>query len=159
MVGCACMYFIADSSTTVGNAITVLNKSVVTLPNDFGIGNTEKNSVELIGKNSDEKIYVEDFGKKDISLKLFKDNLSELSHKSSFKILKNTTENINNITTYKIYLQDYATENITNVTIAYIYTSNHTFMVKISGSNQNQIEKDLNFIVSTIEPDFKQARD
>ena len=159
IVGLACMYAIVDSSNTVGNAITVLNKSVVTLPDDFGIGNTEKNSVELIGKNDDEKVYIEDFGKKDIALELFKDNLSALSHKSEFKILKNTTESINNITVYKIYLQDCTTENITNVTMAYIYSNNHTFMIKITGSNQSNMEKNLNFLVSTIQPDYKQSQD
>lgn len=159
IVGCSCMYFIVESSSTVGSAITVLNKSVVTLPDDFGIGNTEKNSVELIGKHSDEKIYIEDFGKKDIALELFNENKSALAHDSNFKIIKNQTEEINNITTYKFYLEDYTNENVTNTTLAYIYSSNHTFMIKITGSNQTQIENDLNFLVSTIKPDFKQAQD
>lgn len=159
IVGCACMYFIADSSTTVGNAITVVNKSVVTLPNDFGIGNSEKNSVELIGKHSDEKIYIEDFGRKDVALESFKENLSEFSHNSQYKVIKNTTENISNITTYKIYLEDYTKENATNTTITYIYSYNHTFMIKIDGSNQNQKEDDLNFVIRTIEHDYKQGKD
>lgn len=159
IVGCTCMYFVVDSSTTVGNAITVVNKSVVTLPNDFGIGDSEKNSVELIGKNSDERVHVEDLGKKDVALKAFKGNLSEFSHDPNFKVLKNTTENISNITTYKIYLQDYTTENVTNTTLAYMYSYNHTFLIKITGSNQNQIEKDLDFIVTTIQPDYKQSQD
>lgn len=159
IAGCTCMYFIVDSSTTVGNAITVVNKSVVTLPNDFGIGNSEKNSVELIGKHSDEKIYVEDLGKKDVALESFQNNLSEFTHDSNYKVIKNTTENIGNITTYKIYLEDYTKENATNTTIAYIYSYNHTFMIKIDGSNQNQTEKDLNFVVRTIQPDYKQSQD
>ena len=159
IVGCTCMYFIVDSSTTVGNAITVVNKSVVTIPNDFGIGNSEKNSVELIGKNSDEKIYIEDFGKKDVALESFKENLSEFSHNPKYKIMKNTTENISNITTYKIYLEDYTKENATNTTIAYIYSYNHTVMIKIDGSNQDQKEEDLNFIIRTIKHDYKQGKD
>lgn len=153
------MYFVVDSSTTVGNAITVVNKSVVTLPNDFGIGDSEKNSVELIGKHSDEKIYIEDFGKKDVALESFKENLSAFSHNSNFNLIKNTTDNINNITVYKIYLTDYTIENVTNTTLAYIYTCNHTFMIKIDGSDQNQIEDDLNFLVRTIQPDYKQSQD
>lgn len=159
IVGCSCMYLIVDSSTTVGDAIYVVNKTVITLPNDFGIGNDAKNSVELIGKHNDEKIYIEDLGKKDVALDSFKQNLSAFSHQSKIKLIKNTTEEINNITTYKIYLQDYTTENITNATIAYIYSCNHTFMIKLTGSNQAQIEEDLNFIVTTIQPDFKQSQD
>ena len=153
------MYLVVDSSSTVGSAITVLNKSVVTLPSDFGIGNTEKNSVELVGKHSDEKIYIEDFGKKNIASDLFKENASALAHDSNFKIIKNQTKEINNITTYKIYFEDYTNGNVTNTTLAYIYSSNHTFMIKIVGSNQTQIEKDLEFLVSTIKPDYKQSQD
>ena len=158
IVGCVCIYFIVDSSTTVGDAITVVNKSVITLPQDFTIGDDDKNSVELIDKNTHESIYIKDLGKGDKSFDCFKDELNSLNKNDEVNILSNSTVKIGDINTYKIDLQNLTSSE--NSTIAYIYTSNHTFTLKFYGySNQNDLNNDLDFIVSTISPDFKQAQD
>lgn len=158
IVGCVCMYFIVDSSTTVGDAITVVNKSVITLPQDFTIGDDDKNSVELIDESTHESIYIKDLGKGDKAFDCFKDELDSLNKNGDVNLLSNSTMNISDINTYKIDLQNLT--NSENSTIAYVYTSNHTFTLKFEGySNQNDLNNDLNFIVSTISPDFKQAQD
>ena len=67
IVGGYCTYNIVDSSTTVGDAITVVNKSVITIPKDFSIADTDKNSVDLIDNKDNKKIHIEDIGKGDIN--------------------------------------------------------------------------------------------
>ena len=52
IIGCCCMYFIVDSSTTVGNAMTVVNKTVVTLPNHFSIEESGRDYAKIVNKNT-----------------------------------------------------------------------------------------------------------
>lgn len=160
IVGCSCMYLVVDSSSTVGTAITVVNKTVVKLPHDFSIGEGEKDTAELINKNSNEKIYITDLGKKDIALESFKNALDTLKDNSKIKITDNSTSKINNISTYKISVQNYTDDNAKNSTFAYIYSCNHTFLIKMEDySNIDKLNDDLDFIVGTMTPDFKQSQD
>ncbi len=153
IVGCACLYYIVDSSNTVGDAITVVNKSVITLPSDFTIDSDSKSSVTLINENSDETIVIKDLGKSDSAFDCFKEDLNSLDN-----ILNNSTLNINNITAYEIDFQNLTTKS--NTTLVYVYSSNHTFNIQFDGyEDQNELNQDLNFIVSTISPDFKQNQD
>ena len=153
IVGCTCLYYIVDSSTTVGDAITVVNKSVITLPSDFTIDSDTKSSATLINKNTNENIVIKDLGKSDSAFDCFKDDLNSLDN-----IINNSTLNINNITAYEIDFQNLTTKS--NTTLVYVYSSNHTFNIKFDGyENQNELNQDLNFIVSTISPDFKQNQD
>ena len=61
------MYYIVDTSTTVGTSITVVNKTVVTVPNDFSIEDSGSNTAKIINEETHEKIYFKDLGKKDIA--------------------------------------------------------------------------------------------
>lgn len=159
IVGGYCTYNIVDSSTTVGDAITVVNKSVITIPKDFSIADTDKNSVDLIDNKDNKKIHIEDIGKGDIALETFNREISLLSGSPNIHLLKNSTLNAGNMTIYKSDLENY-TNDLTNVSLAYIYSSGHTFAIKFEGySNENELNKDLKFMVNTISPDYKQAQD
>lgn len=158
IVGCSCLYCIIDSSTTVGNAITVVNKSVVTLPDDFTIGDDGKSSATLINENTDEKIYIEDLGKIDISKDCFENKLESLLYSYDTHIINHETLNINNITAHRIDIQNYTDYN--NTTIVYTFTANHTFYITFDDyKDVNELNQDLNFIISAITPDFKQNQD
>ena len=154
------MYFIVDSSTTVGTAITDVNKSVVTIPDGFNVGSDEKNSVTLVGKTHGEKIHIRDYGKNDTAQKRFEDKLYELNSDSSMNVLSNSTLNISNFTVYQINFEDYSSENATNTSSNYVFTCNHTFLIKMSGyDDSNKLSKDLTFIIDTLKPDYKQSQD
>jgi len=154
------MYFIVDSSTTVGTAITDVNKSVVTLPDGFYIGTSEKNSVTLNGKEHNEKIHIRDYGKPDTVKEHFEDKLYELSHDSEMNVLNNNTLNISNFKVYQINYEDYSSGNITNTSSNYVFTCNHTFLIKMSNyDNDEKLTKDLTFILDTLKPDYKQSQD
>lgn len=158
LAGAVCAYHVVDSSTSVGNAITVLNKSVITLPDDFTIGESEKNSAELLNTHNNEKILITDFGKNDDSQRMFNENLTRFNDAINIIVNKNSTMNINDVTTYRIDLFNSTTGE--DVTLAYIYSSGHTFTIRMTGyDNETKLDNDLNFIVSTITPDFKQSQD
>ncbi|WP_405270115.1 hypothetical protein [Methanobrevibacter sp.] len=159
VVGGYWTFTVAESSTTVGDAITVVNKSVITLPDDFTIADSDKDSVDLIDKKDNRKIHIEDIGKGDLAYETFNREINSLSETSNIHLLKNSTLNAGNITIYKSDLENY-TNDLKNVSIAYIYSSGHTFAIKFEGyPNENDLNKDLKFMVTTIAPDFKQAQD
>lgn len=159
IVGGYWTYTIVDSSTTVGDAITVVNKTVITVPNDFSIADSDKNSVDLLDEKTNEKIHIEDIGKGDTAFETFNHEIYSLSESSDIHIIQNSTFNMGNITVYKSDLQNF-TNDMSNVSLIYIYSSGHTFSIKFEGySDENALNDDLKFIVSTISPDFKQSQD
>ncbi len=159
IVGCFLMHNIVDSSTTVGNAITVVNKTVVTLPDGFSIGESEKNSVELLDEKTGEKIYITDLGKTDSAQNEYNEALQSLAYNSDIYIINNSTSMINNTNTYLITFENH-TVNTNTVCLGYIYSCNHTFSLEFQNySDNNRLNDNLNFIVSTISPDFKQSQD
>ncbi len=158
IVGCSCMYLIVDSSTTVGSAITVVNKTVVTLPHDFTIGADDKHSVKLINKHNNNEIYLEDMGKINIAQDCFNNELKKLKSTPDVEIISNITFKIDNIPTYKIDYKNLTTNK--NMTFAYVCVGNHTFTIKMSNyDNSQQINENLKYIVSNMHPDFKQSQD
>lgn len=159
IVGGYWTYTVVDSSTTVGDAITVVNKTVITLPNDFSILDSDKNSVDLIDEKNNEKIHIEDMGKGDTALETFNNEIYSLSESSDIHIIKNSTFNVGNTTVHKSDLQNF-TNDMSNVSLICLYSSGHTFSIKFEGySDENALNEDLNFIVTTISPDFKQSQD
>lgn len=159
IVGGYWTYTVADTSTTVGDAITVVNKSVITIPDDFSIVDSDKNSVDLIDEKNNKKIHIEDIGKGDIAFETFNHEINSLSESPDVHLIKNSTLNVGNMSIYKSDLQN-LTNDLTNVSLAYIYSSGHTFSIKFEGySDESELNKDLKFMVTTISPDFKQAQD
>ena len=160
IIGCCCMYFIVDSSTTVGTAITVVNKTVVTLPNHFSIEYSGNNYAKIANKNTNEKVSFKDLGKKDIALDSFNKKLNELKKDPNINVIGNSTIDINNTQVYKMECQNLTTENTTNISIGYVYTCYHTFLIQFKNYNDNtNLNKDLEFLISNMKPDFKQSQD
>ena len=160
IAGCTCMYYIVDTSTTVGTSITVINKTVVTLPDDFSIEDTGSNTAKIINKENHEKINFKDLGKKDVALDNFNKKLKELNRDSNIQINNNSTVKINNISVYKIDCVNYTTENATNISFCYAYTCYHTFSIQLKDYNDNvKLDKDLDYMISNMKPDFKQSQD
>lgn len=158
IVGCACMYHIVVSSNNVGNAITVVNKTVITIPDEFTIDDDDKSSTTLINEKTKETIFIKDLGKPDTSLDCFNKGLSRFSDNYDIHILNNETLNINDIPVYRLDIQN-STDG-KDSTIVYMYSYNHTFNLKFNGySSEDKLNQDLNFIINTISPDFKQKQD
>ena len=160
IVGCCCLFYVVETSSTVGDAITVVNKTVVTLPNDFSIESKETDYGTIINENTNEKIYIKDLGKEDSSMNAFKTALQDLSKKSDIKVIKNSTLNIDNITAYKIDYKNITKETNQNISNAYIFTCNHTFLIKLQNyDDDTELNENLEYVVAHMTPDFKQSQD
>lgn len=155
-----CGYFIASSSDNVGNAIADLNKSTVTLPHGFSVGETTPDSIELIKRNHPEKIFIQDLGKGDKALDEFKYELKSLSKNDNSEVISNSTNSTENFKSYTILYKYYKDDEVTNESISTVYTANHTFLVKLSGFNSNDEMNDyMNFVIKTIKPDYKKSQE
>lgn len=159
IIGTCCMYLIVDSSNTVGSAIADINKTTITMPDGFSKGADDEGSLELINKKNEKNIYLKDLGKNDSSKVAFDKKLKSLKSENDVTIIENKTSAINNITTYTIYYLNSTDNNTYNRSMSFFYSSGHTFYMKQAGyDNINDLNNDLKFIVSTMQPDYKKAQ-
>ena len=143
IVGCCCLFYVIETSSTVGNAITVVNKTVVSLPDEFSIENRENRYSTLLNKNTNEKITIEDLSKN-----------PDINH------ITNSTLNIDNITAYKIDYQNITKENNSDLCNVYVFTCNHTFLIKLENyNNSTKLNENLDYVITHMTPDFKQSQD
>lgn len=150
IIGVSCMVYVVSTSNTVGSAISDVNKSTITLPDGFSKGDSTSGSIFLVNKQSDEKIYMEDLGKSDISKEKFTKKSNSIS---------STDINITNLTDTTVYTIYYLDEPGFNNSISYFYSCQHTFYMKMTGyDNIKDMNEDINFIVTTIQPDYKQTQ-
>lgn len=159
IIACGCGYYIIKSSSTVGNAIADVNTHSVTLPYGFSVGHSESNSIALIDKNTNEKIYIKDVGKGDSAASSFNSNLKKLSKEK--EVINNTTKTTdNNVVIYIAHYVDLNNESLKNQSIAYYYTYGHTFQLKLSGFNDiSNLDDKITFIADTTHPDYKKPQD
>ena len=156
IIGIGCMFFIASNSNNVGSAITTFSKTIVTLPNGFSVGETNEQVAELYNKRTPERINISDLGKNDSSLKAFEDDLNSLSKDSNVNEITNSTRTVNNI---KVYTITYKANDETKYS-SFVYTSNHTYCINMTGfDDADKVNNDLDFIIKTIQPDYKQGKD
>lgn len=154
IIGVSCMYLVVENSNTVGSAISDVNKSTITIPHGFSKVDSDSNSISLANKKGDEKIFLKDLGKRDCANKSFNKKLNSLP--DDVVHIKNTTNVTNNITEYIIYYQD---ESNFNNSMSYFYTCNHTFYMNMKGfETVDDLDNEMNFIVTTLKPDYKQTQ-
>ena len=90
----------------------------------------------------------------------FKTALQDLSKKSDIKVIKNSTLNIDNITAYKIDYKNITKETNQNISNAYVFTCNHTFLIKLQNyDDDTELNENLEYVVAHMTPDFKQSQD
>lgn len=162
IIASGCVYLIAQFSPSVGNAITDVNKTSITVPNDFSVKSPDAASTNLINKNTHENIYVKDISNKDCSQERFENSLKKISKSNDKQVLDNTTNTTESgITIYTIHytkLDDNGNAN--NLSIAYFYNAGHTFYLKLSGfDNIDRTNEQIEFIADTMHPDYKKSQD
>ena len=160
IIAVCCGYLITSSSNTVGNAIVDVNKSTVTIPHHFSVGNEEKNSVELNERSGTAKILIKDLGKVNNFKELFDKEIKSLSNNEEIEILDNTTNSTENFEYYRVYYQDHSDSDVYNKSTTYLYKFNHTYLVKCEGYNNiGFMDSSLDIIVNTIKLDFKKSQE
>ena len=63
IIGFAALFYIAESSTTVGSAVIGINTFTTSIPDDYNIENSQNDYATLIKRQTHEKIYIKDEGK------------------------------------------------------------------------------------------------
>lgn len=156
IVGLSCMYVIVDNSNTIGNAITTFSKTSVTLPYGFSVGETNTESAELYNKQNDERINIYDLGKGNHMKDSFKNITETYKNNPRYYNISNETKNVNDVEVHQLNMETNNT--ISSSSVFYHY--NHTYLVEMSGFKDiNKVNENLKFIITTLQPDYKQAQD
>ena len=128
-----CGYFVVSYSDTVGNAIVDVNKSTTALPPGFSVGDSDKDSVILYMKDNVKKIYIKDLGKGDLGLNKKNQMIKSLSKDGDIEIIDNVTNSTGENKLYTIYYQNYSNTKLMNQSYSYLYSQNHTYLIKCDG--------------------------
>ena len=157
IIGLVCLFFIVDSSSTLGKANVNIGKYTVTIPNSMNIENSDKNHLSLIDRANDEKISIETYDG-NYTDESYDEALDLLEEDSRVMEIENTTIKINNNTLPTLC---YKTEDSDNYNqIFFLYQYNSTFIIKCSNFHDNStLNKDVEFIAKTIKIDYKQKQD
>ena len=149
IAGIACMYFIVDSSPTVGKAVTVVDEMTITLPSGFNILKETDKSVHLLDhQNNTANITIKGLG--DNSSKLFKAKLKSLKDSGEAEIQDKTE----NGTTTIIYYKNLTTDK--EYSITYFVKDNRTIELKMD--KYDNWKDDWTFIYDTLVHNFKQNK-
>ena len=156
IIGISALYFIVSSSNTVGSAIVDVNKFLITLPDDFNIQDTDREYSILINRNTNAKIIIKDLGKGN-SINERLQNDSSIYHDRNYMEIKNKSFTHDDVKIKEIYGID--EENNINST-AYFMKFNHTFNIKTNNFHDIEtIDSNVEFIIDTLQIDYKQSQD
>lgn len=157
IIGIGCLYFIVDSSTTLGRATVNVNAHEITVPPQYNVAGDGKAYVDLINRETYEHIIVKDVGKGDLiesEMNKRADSLAEDGNISSIEK--------KNITVACEILPAIHYEKIDDECINYIVfvkEDGHTFSIECKDfGDEKAMVKDISFIRDTLTRDFKQKQ-
>ncbi len=156
IIGVACLYFIVDSSTTVGKANIYLNTFTITVPSEYNIEDSGETQLQIVNKKTKERIIIKDLTKKkDIHTEM-QDRLDALNANENITLIKNTTI-VNKNQTYPSIYYEKVTGTINRMTFFNNYK--HGFSIECSNFHDNRtIEEHTLFIIDNLRPDYKQKQ-
>ncbi|MEE0943602.1 MULTISPECIES: hypothetical protein [unclassified Methanobrevibacter] len=156
VIGLGSMYMIIDNSMTVGSAITTFSKTTITIPDGFSVEDTGNNVLELYNKNNNEKIQIYDLGKGNTVKKMHSNYTATLLEEQDFKNTTNKTFEMDDVNITQTILTG---ENDT-IVVSSFYQYKHTYIIFMSGYDDlNTTTQDLDCILYTLRPDYKQSQD
>ena len=157
LIGLGSLYLIVESSNTVGSAIMGVSKYTVTLPDGFSNAKAGDETPTMVNGATKETIVFKDLGKEKKMPKIIKSEYDNLTNNDEIEILKNTTNNTQNNVHTIIY------KNLTNdenYSMIFFTKFNHGFSLKIwNYISENELIDHVNFIINTMQPDYKQKQD
>lgn len=152
IVGLGCMYYIFETSTSIGSAVTIVDDVSVTLPNGFKIVASGDVDATLLNEATNTTIYMKCLDHKNTSKQAFDKELKTIEKKGEYEITK-TTEND---TVSTIYLND----GVKDFSMSYFEEYDRTFLLRTDNfSDEQQQQADMMYIIDTLQPDYKQSRE
>ena len=150
IAGLACMYYIVDNSSTVGNAITVVGDVSIGVPPGFSIADASATEAKLLNKDTHETILLKIIDKN--PQKEFENAVKSFQNNNNAEL-----KNLSNKTVQHIEFKD--TDSGKTTSFVFFEKVNHSFMLKMDNFNNSaQKEKDMMHIINTITHDFKQNK-
>ena len=157
IIGLSSMYLIVDESMTVGSAITTFSKTTITIPEGFSVEDTSSNIVTLYNKKNNEKIEICDFGKGNTVKEMQTNITAEILQEEGLNNVTNRTFNLDDTEINQTILKNGSNS---KVVISYFYKYNHTYSIIMTGYKKlNTTTQDLDCILYTLRPDYKQSQD
>lgn len=158
IVGIATLAFIVDTSTTVGSAIVSISTYTDTVPDGYNIEDSEKDHAVFINRKTNEKIYVGELGKGNLTDKKFDEKVIELSNNENVTNINFTGEVYNNITLKTICYEKLPDNTINKA--SFFMKFNHTFIVNsYNYHDENKIDEGAHFVIDTLQKDYKKSQD
>lgn len=149
IIGLSAMYYIVTTSNTVGNAVTVIDDVTITLPPGYKILGTHTEDTTLLNEGNNNTIYLKCVGNGDICKDTIKKEVKYIKKSADMEVVKTTDNSV-------------VSQNVTsgeNVTVMCFEKWDRTIFMKLSKfNNQQELEKDSQFIIDNIKPDYKQNR-
>lgn len=156
VVGVGSMYYIVDNSNTVGSAIATFSKTTITIPDGFAVSGSESYSVELYNKKNTEKIEILDFEKRRDIKNILGNMSAAFQEQDDYDNITNKTVKINKVTVYQSMLKS---DNDTLI-ISCFYKDHRAYCILMNGyESMKKVNEDLDFIIETMHPDYKQSQD
>ena len=155
IAGLGCMYLIVDNSTSVGNAVNVINDVTITLPP--GYINTEdgSNYCVLFKKETNETMRIKCLKDAKGYIEEYNNSLNSLKKQDDIIIKKNFT----NDTVGMIEYENQSSTDKKFISLVYFEKCNHTFSIQMEHYTNNESkETALNFIIENLKYDFKQRK-
>lgn len=142
LLGMSGLYFTANESYKIGDAISIIDNVIITLPQNFKIADKTPDQLTICDRSSDDTISVKLIKDYKDAYNLMKTDMSKNDENSDFKV--------SDIKVFEI--KDKTTGNSTY----YFNKFNKTFIIK--SENYNNVDKensDVNYIIDSIRIDFK----
>ncbi|WP_407377827.1 hypothetical protein [Methanobrevibacter sp.] len=154
IIGCACLFIVAESSTTIGVANVNLGKFTISIPDSFNIDEDNAKFIRLINRNTGEKITIKDLGKDADINSSMQTELDKIKLNENISVIKETSYKYGNATLPGIYfeLTDYSNNEY------YFKKLNHTFSIELSGFKDNSTDH-IDSIIDSLRRDPKQKQD
>ena len=154
-IGLTAMYFIVETSDTVGNSISVVGEMTITLPPQFKTGD---NSGPQVSMSNDEGniIFINYLNKGGSSLEYFKTNLTALESNPNITVLNYTS----NGTVHTIkYIDPNSKYKNHNETLVFFEKEHRILSMRlVCYDNFKHQDEDISFIIDHAKHDFKQNK-
>lgn len=158
IVGVALLAFIVDTSTTIGSATVSLSTYTDTLPDSFNIETSKNDYAIFINRKTNEKIYIGDLGKGNLTDKKFDEKVIELKNDENVTDINFTNEIYNNTSLKTIYYEKLPNNTINKA--SFFMKFNHTFIVdSYNYHDVNKIDEGAHFVIDTLKKDYKKSQD
>ena len=156
LIGVAALYFVVDTSNTVGKAVVAVNTYTITVPETYNIENSETYLATVINRATGEKITVEDNGKGNTTEDMYSIELIGVQSKPNVTSINHTTEKYRNTTLKTIYYEKSNTINKISVFTKF----GHTFTITSEKYKDiDTLNENTQFIFDSLKQDYKKTQD